>query len=151
MARVVSPVIWLQPDAPPKPATGAPCNGCGLCCLAEPCPIGVLVSRKRTGACRALVWSDEAHQYRCGMLVHPARYLGGPATHPDDALNRVLRRWARRLIAAGVGCDAQLEAVVALPAAPPAPSPSDAGEPSPASGTDAALPSPPSPPPSPSK
>ena len=26
-------VVWLHPAAPPKPAEGAPCNGCGLCCL----------------------------------------------------------------------------------------------------------------------
>ena len=43
-------VVWLHAEAPPKPAEGAPCNGCGLCCLAEPCPLGVLVSRRRTGA-----------------------------------------------------------------------------------------------------
>jgi len=69
-------VIWIQPEAPPKPAVGAPCNGCGVCCLAEPCPLGMLVSLKREGACRALVWSDADRQYRCGMLVHPSRYVG---------------------------------------------------------------------------
>ena len=58
MPRPQHPVVWLQPSAPPKPAEGAPCNGCGLCCLAEPCPLGMLVSRRRTGACTALRWSD---------------------------------------------------------------------------------------------
>ena len=56
MPRPQHPVVWLQPSAPPKPAEGAPCNGCGLCCLAEPCPLGMLVSRRRTGACVALRW-----------------------------------------------------------------------------------------------
>ena len=38
------PVIYLQPEAPPKPALGAPCNGCGVCCGWQPCPLGVLVT-----------------------------------------------------------------------------------------------------------
>lgn len=107
MARV----IWLHPDAPPKPALGEPCNGCGLCCLAEPCPIGMVVSLKRRGACRALEWSDDQGRYLCGMLAHPSRYLGLPTFHPEGWLNRWLRRWSRRSIAAGVGCDADLEAL----------------------------------------
>ena len=51
------PVIYLQPEAPPKPALGAACNGCGVCCAWQPCPLGVLVSGRRQGACRALWWS----------------------------------------------------------------------------------------------
>ena len=35
-------VVHWHPEAPPKPPEGAPCNGCGLCCLAEPCPLGML-------------------------------------------------------------------------------------------------------------
>ncbi len=102
-------VIWVQPEAPPKPAVGQPCNGCGVCCLAEPCPLGAVVSLKRHGACRALVWSDTERQYRCGMLVHPTRYVGLPTWRPDGLVNRLIRRYARRLIAAGIGCDAELE------------------------------------------
>lgn len=105
----MSRVIWIHPEAPPKPALGAPCNGCGVCCLAEPCPVGMVVSLKRHGACRALVWSDAEHQYRCGMLVHPSRYVGWPTLRPDALLNRLMRRYARRLIAAGIGCDADLD------------------------------------------
>jgi len=41
----VREVILIHPEAPAKPPLGAPCNGCGVCCLAEPCPVGVLVSR----------------------------------------------------------------------------------------------------------
>ena len=65
-------VVWLHPEAPAKPVEGAPCNGCGLCCLAEPCPLGVLVSRRRAGACLALRWSDADGRYLCGMVVDPA-------------------------------------------------------------------------------
>ncbi|WCM91005.1 hypothetical protein [Acidovorax sp. NCPPB 3576] len=51
-------VVHLHPSAPPQPAQGAPCNGCGLCCLAEPCPLGMLVSRRRRGPCAALRWRE---------------------------------------------------------------------------------------------
>jgi hypothetical protein len=95
-------IIRIHPDAPPKPAFGAPCNGCGVCCASEPCPVGVLVSRRRHGACAALVWEEQGG-YRCGMLVR-ARQLRGPEW---------LRRWAgravARLIAAGQGCDCDYE------------------------------------------
>lgn len=99
-------IIHIHPEAPPKPAQGAPCNGCGVCCLAEPCPVGVIVSRRRHGACAALVWSDEAGCYRCGLL--------GVAVAADQAWWRrwpkaLWLRWARRMISAGSGCDASLE------------------------------------------
>ncbi|WP_290877489.1 hypothetical protein, partial [Aquabacterium sp.] len=61
-------VIHIHPEAPPKPPEGQPCNGCGVCCLAEPCPVGVLVSRRLTGACKALRWSDAGRRYSCGLL-----------------------------------------------------------------------------------
>lgn len=92
------PVLW-HPQAPPKPALGAPCNGCGLCCLAEPCPLGMLLSRRRSGPCALLRWSEAEQRYLCAALVDAAPGLGG----------RLRRWWARRAIAAGVGCDAELE------------------------------------------
>lgn len=98
-------VVWLQPGAPPKPPLGAPCNGCGLCCLAEPCPLGALVSRRRTGACVALRWSDGEARYLCGMVSDP----GGVTGVRNPWLVRAMAAWARRSIAAGVGCDAQLD------------------------------------------
>ena len=99
-------IIYLQPEAPRKPPEGAPCNGCGLCCLAEPCPLGVVLSGKRLGACSALRWDDLQKQYRCGALTDPTNVL------PKSLrwLSGVLRRLARRWIAAGIGCDAALEA-----------------------------------------
>lgn len=81
-------VIPIQPEAPAKPAFGQACNGCGVCCLSEPCPLGMLVSRKRSGACSALRWDDG--RYRCGLAAHR---------------NRLVARLARRWIAAGSGCD----------------------------------------------
>jgi hypothetical protein len=87
--------IFLQPEAPPKPAPGAACNGCGLCCAAEPCPLGMLVSRRRQGACAALQWQAAENRYRCGLLAEPRPWL--PAA--------LARRW----IAAGAGCDSDLQ------------------------------------------
>nr|WP_297530408.1 hypothetical protein [uncultured Roseateles sp.] len=120
-------VVWIHPEAPPKPAVGDPCNGCGVCCLAEPCPLGMLVSLKREGACRALQWSGDGGRYQCGMLVHPSRYVGLRTLGPDGLVNRLIRRYARRLIAAGIGCDADLEPTTTAPA----PAPPTAGPPSP--------------------
>ena len=34
----------IHPDAPPQPALGAPCNGCGLC--AKICPTGAIGGMK---------------------------------------------------------------------------------------------------------
>lgn len=96
-------VVHIYPEAPPKPAFGAPCNGCGVCCLAEPCPLGMLLSRRRRGACVALRWSDAAARYECGALSRPSDVLGWPGRLP------VMRRWVARWIAAGQGCDASLE------------------------------------------
>ncbi|WP_311222526.1 MULTISPECIES: hypothetical protein [unclassified Acidovorax] len=94
-------VQW-HADAPAQPAWGTPCNGCGLCCLAEPCPLGMLVSRRRHGACMALRWDESAVQYRCGLLTDPAGVTGW---RRPWAL-RWLRGLARRWISAGTGCDA---------------------------------------------
>lgn len=88
-------VIQIHPDAPPKPPEGKPCNGCGICCLAEPCPVGMVISLKRHGTCRALRWSDEETRYVCGLMAKPG------------VLRRIVSRW----IAAGIGCDSSLEAI----------------------------------------
>ncbi|MEK9802796.1 MAG: hypothetical protein VW475_05250, partial [Curvibacter sp.] len=68
-------IIHIQPAAPSKPAQGQPCNGCGVCCLVEPCPLGQLLSRRRRGACSALRWEEGAALYRCGALTAPAEVL----------------------------------------------------------------------------
>jgi hypothetical protein len=99
-------VILLHANAPPKPAEGAACNGCGLCCAAEPCPVGVLVSRRLTGRCRALQWSDNGGCYVCGLVSAPAEVLAWLPT----ALAPVVTRLARRWIASATGCDASLVA-----------------------------------------
>lgn len=98
-------VFWRPAGAPTKPAEGAPCNGCGLCCLAQPCPLGMLLSRRRTGACVALRWSEPDQRYWCGAVSDPADVTGWTRPWAVRALSALARRW----IASGVGCDARLD------------------------------------------
>lgn len=88
--------IALHAAAPPKPAVGAPCNGCGICCAIAPCPLSRLLLGHRAGKCPALIWQESRHV--CGLLIAPtglARWLP--------------RRFVLRWIAAGSGCDCAAE------------------------------------------
>ena len=109
-------VIHIHPRAPQKPAEGTPCNGCGVCCMLEPCPIGVLVSRRIKGECKALTWSDQAGRYHCGVLAR-AYEQARPGVDGRKApiWRRAWWRWVHRMIAAGVGCDAALQTEAELP------------------------------------
>jgi len=97
-------VIRLHPAAPPKPPETAACNGCGVCCAAEPCPVGVLVSGRRSGACAALLWNDDAGLYRCGLVAAPRTVLPRLPAALAPAVTRLARRW----ISAASGCDSSL-------------------------------------------
>ncbi|KIM00629.1 Ferredoxin [Paramagnetospirillum magnetotacticum MS-1] len=93
--------VELRTDAPPKPAYDAPCNGCGLCCAVETCPLGLVLFRRRQGPCPALVWQDG--RYVCGVLDRPKDFI---ALLPTAWAARLVARW----IAAGKGCDCRHEA-----------------------------------------
>jgi hypothetical protein len=108
-------VIRLHPAAPAKPAERAPCNGCGVCCAAEPCPVGVLVSGRRTGACAALSWNRDASLYRCGLVSSPGVVL----PRLPRALAPLVSRLARRWISAASGCDSSLVVEAGTNAAAP--------------------------------
>jgi hypothetical protein len=97
-------VIRLHPAAPAKPAESAPCNGCGVCCAAAPCPIGMLVSGRLHGACAALSWHEEVGLYRCGMVSAPRTVLPWLPGFLAPAVARLARRW----ISAASGCDSDL-------------------------------------------
>ena len=98
--------IWLQRGAPAKPEPGAPCNGCGVCCAAAPCPLSHLLLQHRHGPCPALQWQAAEARYGCGLLLAPRHYLRWlPATAEP-----LFHRLARRYLAIGHGCDAYVEA-----------------------------------------
>ena len=98
-------VIYLHPAAPAKPVPAAACNGCGVCCAWQPCPVGVLLSGRRHGACDALRFDDGAARYICGLLADPAALLRWLPQRWAPLVRRLARRW----IAAGAGCDCTLE------------------------------------------
>jgi hypothetical protein len=101
-------IIFLHQAAPPKPAVGQPCNGCGVCCAAETCPVARVFLLQWRGACRALTWNDAEQHYRCGLLESPQAYLRGWPAWLEVWVRRGVRRW----IAVGVGCDSVVEAGV---------------------------------------
>jgi hypothetical protein len=97
-------VIQLHFDAPAKPAEGDACNGCGVCCASEPCPIGALISRRLHGECAALEWSDDSGVYRCGVARNPDKHLPAALRW----LAPTLARLTLRFISAGSGCDCSM-------------------------------------------
>ena len=105
--------IPIHPLAPAKVAVGAACNGCGVCCLFAPCPLGMVLSGRRSGACAALRWDDALAQYRCGAIVAPQEVLSQALPRSlqglASALAPAMRRLGTRWIAAGTGCDSNLE------------------------------------------
>lgn len=105
---MITRVIAIEPAAPTKPAMGAPCNGCGVCCLSEPCPIGMLVSRRRHGPCAAVMWESATARYSCGLVSRPRVALGW--RFAPNWLLQGLARLARRWISAGSGCDSSVPA-----------------------------------------
>jgi hypothetical protein len=120
--------IHIHPGAPQKPSEGRPCNGCGVCCLTEPCPLGVLLSGRRQGACKALRWSEGGLVYRCGAINEPkdvlSRALPQWLRPIATGLSPLMARLAKRWIAVGQGCDSSLEvASVAGSSSPPGISP----------------------------
>ena len=112
-------IIHIEPLAPAKPALGATCNGCGVCCLYQPCPLGMVLFRRRTGACPALLWVGQAGQYRCGALVQPdavaRKVLPAALGVLARPLALVLRCAGPRWIASARGCDSTMEAVPSSP------------------------------------
>lgn len=97
--------IAIHPAAPAKPAPGAACNGCGVCCCAVPCPVSRVLLGHRHGTCPALSWRDNDRRYVCGMIKQPATFLRWLPPRWEAAASRRFARW----VAAGIGCDSDIE------------------------------------------
>ena len=98
-------VIHIHPAAPDKPLIGAPCNGCGVCCAAAPCPVSALVLKHRQHACPALMWIDSEQHYRCGIMIAPSRFIPWLPQRFERGFTYLARRW----LALGIGCDSNVE------------------------------------------
>jgi hypothetical protein len=107
MTETQTQLIELHPLAPDKPDYGVRCNGCGVCCAAEPCPVAFVFLFQFKGQCRALLWQEDTRRYVCGMVVFPDRYV---RLIPERWSVRAGRFVAKR-IAAGDGCDSLAEVV----------------------------------------
>lgn len=94
--------------SPAKPSEGSPCNGCGVCCAYEVCPLpeffGLPYKSGSNGPCAVLEYADG--RWWCGLVRSPEHHLS-------------LKPWAAPLIAEmirellGDGtCDASVEAGV---------------------------------------
>ena len=105
--------ILIVAQSPAKPVQGEPCNGCGVCCLLEPCPLGVLLSGYRRGSCLALRWDAVTGMYRCGAMTEPRQVLHERLPKvlrlATPLLARALEAMAGRWVAAGIGCDCDVE------------------------------------------
>ena len=98
-------LIRIHAAAPDKPSAGQPCNGCGVCCAIEPCPIGIAVTRRVHGSCAPLTWVESDARYRCGLVDRPADFL----PHAFAKAAPLAARMTRRYISAGSGCDCDVE------------------------------------------
>jgi len=68
--------------------------------MSEPCPLGVLMSLRFNGACKLVRWNAAAGVYRCGALER-----GNGGGQWARLRTMLVSRW----IAAGAGCDCELE------------------------------------------
>ncbi|HEX5338564.1 MAG TPA: hypothetical protein VFW53_09015 [Gallionella sp.] len=105
MTRSPPQTITLHARAPAKPDYGARCNGCGVCCAAEPCPVAHIFLLQFRGQCRALLWQEDAGRYVCGMVACPDRHV---RLIPERWRN-TFGSWFATRIAAGGGCDSLAE------------------------------------------
>lgn len=96
-----------------KPLYSKPCNGCGVCCIAEQCSVSVELFAEKD-RCPALEW--EQGRYWCGLMRTPGKY-GANLPNFDFlaeetglrggvSLEEINAGYYRTLIGQGRGCDA---------------------------------------------
>ena len=98
---------------PEYPGTGNPCNGCGLCCLAEPCPVSLELFGQ-SSQCPALEF--DGGRFRCALMTNPGDYGAIPEGVLSLDLDHEMAAssYYRQLIGAGMGCDSEIDAFVDL-------------------------------------
>ncbi|WP_144958009.1 hypothetical protein [Pseudomonas oryzihabitans] len=103
-----------------KPSLGQPCNGCGLCCIAEVCDLGKELGDEER--CRALI-SLGTGRFACGLVADPYQFLPPERLAPWHAIDQLaadgqgeeaLKAHFAGLLGAGRGCDADDEAIQAF-------------------------------------
>jgi hypothetical protein len=86
-----------------KPPHGAPCNRCGLCCVATLCPLARHVFGREVGPCPALL-DFETGASRCGLVEEPMKHAIAVTLRSGVEATSAA---ARHLIGSGTGCDAR--------------------------------------------
>ena len=84
---------------------GGTCTGCGRCCQEEACALSVEYMHSEQAPCVALEIHDGI--LRCGLVLHPHKYLLGPEKPWADEMLSPLFRLA---LGIGKGCDSVLVA-----------------------------------------
>lgn len=98
-------IIEIHALAPNKPPYASACNGCGVCCAAEPCPVAFILLMQFNGSCGALEWQVESNRYVCGLVGRPDHYVWWiPKRWRVQVGQFVLSR-----IASGIGCDSDVD------------------------------------------
>lgn len=93
-----------------KPTHGKPCNGCGLCCMAQVCDLGLTLGDDQH--CKALIHEGQG-RFSCGLVADPYRYLPPESIEGWLAIDRLspgsgesaLKAMNAEALGAGKGCD----------------------------------------------
>lgn len=91
------------PSVTDKPKYGSPCNGCGLCCIAEQCPISLMAFGEQL-LCPALGTMGDGKGFGCGLIVATSQFI--PPTG-DERLDALLPGAIAYVLGAGRGCDSE--------------------------------------------
>lgn len=87
-----------------KPPHGEPCNGCGVCCRAELCPLAMAVfGGEEFRECPAV--EVDGPRVVCGLVAHPMTYSMARTLDKGAA---AMSSAALTMIGSGAGCDARL-------------------------------------------
>ena len=95
-------LMAAEPErAPEYPGFRSPCNGCGLCCAAEPCDVARQFLGATQGPCPALEF--EGGRFWCGVIRRLSHYLSKPL-FGDGMVREILGD----LLGIGQGCDSSV-------------------------------------------